>query len=736
MAVLSSLFWVFGLLLSVVIAPQLRVWTWGPAMLCFAIAAAASAPQLWKERRNHWDTFLVALGFILLGWIGVRALLTPAYEASRSDLLLLSMAASAFLSLRAAINSRAAQRILVFGLAAILAASIGIICKQIIDPTYSPVFPNDKARFPAGFFAHYSYGAAFLIPSSLILAGFALFSKEHLTSRILFGLVSLAGMFAVYFTKSRGGFIGMGAGVGVLLVSSLFVGGRDRRRWFGPGIIIIPVLLVALSLLFFSWLSQVEEARSGNGSIAGMLDNNIRLYLMGIAISCIGAHPLCGGGSRSFSWECFRFWDTTAMGWGKAKPEHVHNELLQTATDYGIIGVSILLVFLVSACLVAGLRLAMEKSTSGDRQEDAWRIGGLAAFAGLLTQSNFEGIFRIPPGAAMLGLCLAAICIPSAMPDREAPRFRLTSLLLSALSIALAVPLLAFGWKGSLVSRILWPSHFSHAEVGLETKADALSQAVSVWALPSLYQERAKISQTLASKEPESRNRDEFLRSSLTDYQKAGELNPTDPEIAIGVANILSVIGRNPEAEAEFRRAIDLQGEMEPAFFARTLFARHLCRKGYSELGDSDPLIALGTFQLAAEQTDWIVKIFGYSYSSEENLRTHVRLRQGLGLSFEMIGDFKAAIAEYDQASKLPYGASSHYLAGMLYGRRAVEAWSDRESSDALRLFIEAETRIKLATENPVSVTQKSSDDYKAYLKKSIQYLQGANVTPSKKIDF
>lgn len=735
MAVISSLFWILGLLFAVVIAPQLRIWTWGPAMLCFAVAAAASAPHLWKERRNRWDTVLVVLGFAIVGWIAVRAALTPAYEASRSDLLLLSMAVSAFLSLRAAITSRIAQRILVFGLAAILASNTGIICKQIIDPAYSPVFPNDMARFPGGFFAHYSYGASFLIPSSLILAGFALFSKEHRAARVLLGLVSLAGMVAVYFTKSRGGFVGMGAGVGVLLVSSLLVGGRDRPRWFGPAVVIIPLSLVALSVLFFFWLSKVEEARGGDGGIAGMLDSNIRLHLGGIALSCIGLHPMHGGGSRSFSWECFRFWDTTAMGWGKAKPEHVHNELLQTATDYGLIGASILLVFLISAALVAALRLALGKCPGGFRQEDAWRVGGLAAFAGLLVHSNFEGIFRIPPGAAMLGLCLAAICIPGAARDGDAPRFRLTSLLLSALAIALAIPLSFFGWKGSQVSRILWQSHFSRAEIGQETKADALSQAASVWALPSLYHQRAIISQGLAGRETESRNREEFMKSSLADFQKTASLDPFDPEVAIGAAGILSAFGRNPEAEAEYRRAIHLQGEMEPAFFARTLFVRHLARKGYSELNGSDPLLALGTFQLAATHTDWIVGLFGPYYSSEENLRTHVGIRQGLGLSFQMIGDFKAALAEYDKASELPFGTSSHYLAGMLYGRRAVHAWSDRESSDALRLFMEAEARINLATENPRSVTREASDEYKAYLRKSIEYLEGAKVAPAAKID-
>ena len=51
MASVSSVFWVFGFTLSVVIAPQLRIWTWGPAMLCFAISSAAAIPLM--ERAQH-----------------------------------------------------------------------------------------------------------------------------------------------------------------------------------------------------------------------------------------------------------------------------------------------------------------------------------------------------------------------------------------------------------------------------------------------------------------------------------------------------------------------------------------------------------------------------------------------------------------------------------------------------------------------------------------------------------
>ncbi|MFK7851185.1 MAG: O-antigen ligase family protein [Akkermansiaceae bacterium] len=717
-------------------APQLRIWTWGPTMLCFAIAALAAAPCLLKEQRSRTDNTLIVLGLILSVWVCARALLTPVYEASRSDLLLLSMAISTFLCFRACLSSKGAQRVLIFGITGLLAASVWVITKQIFDPLYSPIFPNKDPKAPAGFFAHYSYGASFLIATSLILSGFALFSKAHFTSKVLFGLVSLAGMVAIYFTKSRGGFIGIGAGVGVLLFASLLVGSRDKKRWFGPAVIILPIIFIGLAILFLSWLSQVQEARGDNGQIAGMLDNSIRLYMIGIAFSTIGLHPIFGGGSRSFSWECFQFWDTTAMGWGRAKPEHVHNEFIQTVTDYGIFGASILFIFLLIACLLTIIRLTTEKNSQNEWSVDAWRVGGLAAFAGLFVQSCFEGIFRIPPGAAMLGLCISVICIPIQNSDLETRRFRLNSLVLSLIAFGLAIPLSFFGWKAYQVSQVLWPSYFPKTPLSVESNIDRLSNALTLWELPSLYKQRANLGVNLAGEQMPGEFRDELFSSALADFRKAAEMQPYDPELAVGAANILSFLNRNTEAEKEFQRACLLQGEMEPTFFARSWYARHLCEKGYTELDDQDPTVPLNTFQLAAAQTDWLMNLFGVVDYSQERKITHVRIRQGLGLAYERLDDFKSAISQYEKAAELPGGSSSYYLAGTLYGKIAVKAWSERRSADALRLFNEAELRIVKSTEIPNFVTPEAKADYLAYLRKSINFLKGAKVKPAEKINF
>ena len=258
----------------------------------------------------------------------------------------------------------------------ILLASVVVIGKQIADPTFSPIFPNELPKPPAGFFAHYSYGASFLIPVSLLVAAVAIHSKEHWVPKIILGSIALAGMVAVYFTNSRGGFIGIGTGFVTLCALSILSGHRQDKKWFGPAVILFPLILIALALFFLGGLSAIQESRFSHGGMTGMLDNTIRLYLLEIAVSCFAAHPLFGGGSRSFSWECFRYWDTQAMGGGSARPEHVHNELIQTVCEYGAVGAGLLVIFLVGVVIVAISRVASRAPGLRATFSDSWRIGG------------------------------------------------------------------------------------------------------------------------------------------------------------------------------------------------------------------------------------------------------------------------------------------------------------------------------------------------------------------------
>ncbi|MFD2255848.1 O-antigen ligase family protein [Luteolibacter algae] len=736
MTVVTSIFWVLGLILSVVIAPQLRIWTWGPAMLCFSIATFTALPQIWKERKNTGDLLVVLGGFALVGWLYLRAGTSPVAELAQSDALLLSMAVATFVSFRTLIGNSLPQHLLVAGVSLLFLASLVVIGLQIADPVYSPIFPNDEPQAPAGFFAHYSYGAAFLIPASLILGAIAIHGRIHAGIRIWLFLLFLAGAAAVYFTKSRGGWIGMGAGTGVLALLSILVGGREKKKWFVPAILLLPFLLMGIAYLFLNGLGKVQESRIGSSDMTTLLDGNIRLYLLGIAGSCIGLHPFVGGGSRSYSWECFQFWDTQTMGRGFLKPEHVHNELIQTFSDYGFIGGVLVIVMLMTVTILGVFRIISRDTLPKGTYTDAWRIGGLAGLAGLFTQSNFEGILRLPPGAVLLGLCIAAASLPAiSARSHEAPRAWFRSILASSLALPAAALLLFFGWKGSLVTQKIWSVYFAEVPMGPESKADRLTHAISIWPLYSLMQQRAINYQTLAANRGKEDDAKDFLKLALADYEQAAAKHQYNPEFPVARGNILSALQRDNEAEEQFRFAIQKQGEMEAAFRANQFLAIHLQRKGLRQYDPKNPIEALNSFQLAKKHIENIDAIYDVYYGGTEYFRLRVNVICNYGKALEAAGEYQDSLAAYDEAAGLPEGNSANYRAGLLLGKRAVEVWSQRRGSAALRLFMEAEQRVSATNVLPDEVIPELKDKYLAYLRKTVAYLQGAKIQPSSKLE-
>ena len=355
MPAVSSIFLVAALILAVVIGPQTRSWSWGTALLALGISVAAALPVLWKKGRVTADFGLIAMGALTAAWFAWRAWISPVAELGEADLLLLAGAVGTFISIRAIEENALAERILLWGIALLLLANVVVVGKQVIDPAFTPVFGKSRiVGFPSGFYAHYNEAANYLIASSLLVAAAALCGRQGVLTRMLWGVIAIAGLAAVYFTRSRGGILGAAVGGGVFACAALAIGQRRKARWFAPALIAIPVIGLAIGgFLITGWEGSQALRRAGSG-VEGVWDNDCRLYFLGIALSCIGQHPLAGGGSRSFSWECFRFFENRLQGaYSGSLPEQVHHEWLQSATDYGIIGAGLLTCLLGALVIVA-----------------------------------------------------------------------------------------------------------------------------------------------------------------------------------------------------------------------------------------------------------------------------------------------------------------------------------------------------------------------------------------------
>ena len=699
-------------------------------MLALGFSVTAALPVFWRKGRFTADFGLLALGAITAAWFAWRAWISPVAELGEADLLLLAGAVGSFISIRAIEGNALAERILLWGVALLLLANVIVIGMQVADPASTPVFRSRAAEFPSGFYAQYNEAANYLIASSLLVAGAALFGRQGLATRILWGLIAIAGLAAVYFTRSRGGILGAAVGGGVFAAAALAIAQRRKARWFAPALIAIPIIGLAIGGFLLTGWEDSQELRFAGSGIDGMWDNNCRLYFLGVALSCIGLHPLAGGGSRSFSWEGFRFADKTLQGdMATHIPEQVHNEWLQSATDYGIIGTGLLTLLLGTLTIVAVIRILFAEPSRESGAGDAWRLGGLAALAGMFVQSCFSFVFHLLPGILLLGICLGQLSRASATPSGTFKRLGSKSLLsLSALASALL--LLPMGWKGTQITQILWPSYLGKvAATSNEARVEALTQAIRLWPQPTFYQERAFVFQEAAAAGAGPQTQ-AAAEQAIRDFETTERLHPHDPSPVVNRANLLSQLDRNPEAEDAYNRAIQLQGGMEPGFRGHFSLANHLLRKSIRQFDPQDPSPALASVEIAAQQIEEATAQMHWVTPDMNGPR--VSIQESLGAAREANGDYQGAMAAYDFAVTLTLGSRAHYRAGVLHGKMATTAWNARRPAEALAHFIEAKNRIGRTPELPHGVSPNQRADYLAYLDRTIAYLKGAKIEPAK----
>ncbi|MEN9975542.1 MAG: hypothetical protein RLZZ282_1548 [Verrucomicrobiota bacterium] len=654
---------------------------------------------------------------------------SPVAELGQADLLLAAAVVGGFVSMRAIAGDDLAERIFLWGVALLLLANIVVIGQQIQDPSYSPIFRTRRVTYGSGYFATYNEAANYLIACSLIVGGAAWFGRHGTFTRVMWFVIAALGLASVWFTRSRGGIFGAAVGSGVFAVVALVMSKRRGSRWFAPAVIAIPVIGLALGSYFIIGWQEAQEIRTAGSGIDGLLDNSCRLYYLGIALSCIGLHPLAGGGSRSFSWECYRFWESAVQGAGGARPDMVHNEVVQALTDYGLVGGGLLVGLLGALALAAVLRVLFDDVAKIPGSADVWRLGALAGLAGMLVQSSFSFVFHQIPGALLLGICLAPL---SRTIDRAPGKNTLgTRVLLTLAAISSVLLLLPAGWAGTQVTRILWPVYFGKQPLlSAESRIDALSEAISLWPQTEFYQERAALFQSFMGSAEDGGLREPAERA-INDYQAAARLNPYDPGLAVNAANLLSVLRRDAEAEVEYARAIVLQGGMESGFRGHYSFAAHSMRKGLRQFHRNQSA-ALESLEHAAIAIEEAVKQTPGYVMGNDGRSMRISIHENLGRAREAAGNTAGALLAYDMASSIPTGARVHYEAGVLIGRMAVESWSQRQAPVALKQFLDARKRIAQAgNELPAGVTSKQRAEFIVYLDRMIAFLKGAKVVPS-----
>lgn len=345
---------------------------------------------------DHYLTSIHVLVFLFWGISAIATVLSPVPSEALSGLIKLTLYLLFFaLSARVLRSPKVLGAVIwVYLMLSLVVSGYGI--RQQFFGAEQLATWNDPLSELANDTRVYSYLgnpnllASYLIPA-IALSAVALIIWRTIPQKILAGTICLANAACVFFTDSRGGWLGMvGGGIVGGLLLYLWYGDRLSpfwRRWllplcfgFGAGLIAVAILgvdSIRLRVLsIFSW--------------RGDSSNNFRINVWFAVFKIIGDHPLIGIGPGNDAFNAIypRYMESRFSALSS------YSVLLETTVESGLIGLSMfcwLLINVVGQGVRTILRFRDEKYLPG-----LWLVGAIAAMAGLMTQGLFDTVWYRP----------------------------------------------------------------------------------------------------------------------------------------------------------------------------------------------------------------------------------------------------------------------------------------------------------------------------------------------------
>lgn len=540
-------------------------------LLLLALLAAGpllmGASRLWSHAIMHGIGLLLGgavLVRLLAGWrrglsIGaldlsiwafvayaaVHYLLAPSEIVARRELLLIVLYAIVFYAawrhLPGAQHARAVA--LFIGTIAFLEAGYAII-QWFRD---SPFIAYGLPRAPVygtragGTFNCPNHFSGYLEMGLCIIAAFVLFSKFAKWGKALLFVMGCVIVAGILLSVSRGGWISTCAG---LLTLVLLASRQAGVGWFRPAIFV-----GLFGLAIGAWLLASPMARARFGQMGGQ-GIDVRTSLYRDALKMIPEAPAFGTGPATFQYVHPRFQGPEC---GETRARFTHNDYLNLACDYGLVGVAIVGGYLV--CLGRALgrsRLKIER-----RNDRALWAGSVAAIVALLVHSAVDFNMHIP-GNAVTFFAIAALPLRFAG-DQGFLKFE-GRVMRASIIVLFAMVLGWFGVKSikNGVGQAYWlTASQREGEIG-HTEAISLATRALAWdpRQDSAAELAGDYLRVLAAKTDDNTERARVGARALSYYSIARQNNPWEITAAVKQAMTYDSLRRYPEAFMLYRQAV------------------------------------------------------------------------------------------------------------------------------------------------------------------------------------
>lgn len=446
----------------------------------------------------------------------------------------------------------------------------------------------------SGFFISPNNFAGLMELACLMALSLTLWGRTSWVARMLFGYAALATAAGVVISGSRGGYLSLTAGAGVVAILSILAWEKQREK--NP--LLAAAVTGGLLAVVCGGLVWALQSSAVSERVAQIHDpENMRLLLWKSALQQFGLSPVWGTGGFSFLYYGRLFRDPIVQN----DPIHVHNDYIQLLADYGLAGAILFLLLLASQLRagIAGFRHLVRKSDDEKQNSYGDRlpllIGALAGLFAYVVHSVVDFNMQLPLNAVVMAMLLGVITNPGGRPVNSSLHHgHVRKTLLRGCIPLLGVLVLIYG-----IPRIPGEYYSEKSRVALrdgkpeEALKIARSGLQSIKDNPELYYQAGDAALRLAETEGKDAGRlhleavDMFSKglslfrydsrlalklalaqASLGDYytatetvRYAGKLDPNSSFVPAYRGYIEYVFRYYDDAEVAFRNAIDLGGE-------------------------------------------------------------------------------------------------------------------------------------------------------------------------------
>lgn len=506
---------------------------------------------------------LAATG-LFVGWVLLRAAFSPVSYLARPDVNLALGTLVVYLLTATRVVPPRARLVVVLGLlaAGILQSALG--GWQQFSGERLTLFgllePQDYGRRASGLYICPNHLAGFLemiIPLGL---GVACWSRRSLAARAGALAGAAAGLFGLALTGSRGGYVSTTCGLAVFAIGSLCMLCWAGRRQALTGLAVAGVMLLTVLAGLGAIYSRQQGVQIRVARLQTTDDSRLQLW-QGVWKQA-QLQPLTGTGSGTHQYYARLFRPSTIQ----ADPVHAHNDYLELLAEYGWLGLTFGAGLLLTH-LGNGLRtLRQGKAEFAGRGEIprsdtlALTLGALAATTTLAVHSVVDFNLHIPANALVLAFVLGLLAQPrAALPVETTPAPTRWGNGLGRIALPAAAAGLAWITFHAL------PSEYLAERCRLALRAEhpdaSIVHARAGLALdpgnPFLWRHLGQAQVTLSETQADPAASRSAFEAAVESFSAALRLFPQEQWSLIGLGGALDALGRFEEADRVFEQAIE-----------------------------------------------------------------------------------------------------------------------------------------------------------------------------------